>query len=413
MLKIDEDRLLNDILLTRNRLVYGVSKEKIKKDYNGMYLLNKVLANSFNKYVIMDKMFLDFNGTVELLEKNHDRVVNDFYTKVSNYGEILVNSFNNFDKITNKYNSTYLPYYGVIKNYSEKDFKEIILSYFSTYGNDIYKIAKKYFDENRIQMAYTTKIDSIDENIGGFFASLSWLDSGYIISLYNKYNTTSLLSICHELGHAIDAERFIFSQKKKIDPFSDPFLEIPSTFFEIGAHYYLINQKIDVFGSKILLNDRYYVIRNSSESMTNIYSSDNVIMQKDGDILIPCRKNYKKEDVIFNSDNSIIINGELLYNYELKDDEVIIDAYLKYPFRDDIIYGLGYYIAFHLNEIRNKDIKDFNRIFNDIITLRKEANLEDLINLLGISKDEFTSCKLIEDRMKEDILSLNKKFNVY
>ena len=117
--------------------------------------------------------------------------------------------------------------------------------------------------------------------------------------------------------------------------------------------------------------------------------------------------------------NVIIVGGSglyikaLLYNYELKDDEVIIDAYLKYPFRDDIIYGLGYYIAFHLNEIRNKDIKDFNRIFNDIITLRKEANLEDLINLLGISKDEFTSCKLIEDRMKEDILSLNKKFNVY
>ena len=49
-------------------------------------------------------------------------------------------------------------YYDVIRKYSEADFKDLILGYYSTYGNDYYKIAKKYFDESRIQFGANNPI---------------------------------------------------------------------------------------------------------------------------------------------------------------------------------------------------------------------------------------------------------------
>ena len=82
-----------------------------------------------------------------------------------------------------------------------------------------------------------------------------------------------------------------------------------------------------------------------------------------------------------------------------------------YPFRDDIIYLLGYYTALHLNKIEDK--KEIMRNLKNIITSRKEASLEEIIDLTGISFEDYLSGKIIKDRVQNNVIALKKKFKVY
>lgn len=77
-----------------------------------------------------------------------------------------------------------------------------------------------------------------------------------------------------------------------------------------------------------------------------------------------------------------------------------------------MLYGLGYYTALHLNLIKDYDINEFNKVLNNIITLRKESNFEQIINLMGISLDDFLEGKYIKNKINTHVLEINKRFNI-
>ena len=78
-----------------------------------------------------------------------------------------------------------------------------------------------------------------------------------------------------------------------------------------------------------------------------------------------------------------------------------------------MLYGLGYYFALHLNMIKDNSMEEFKKIFNSIITSRKESSLVEIIEKLGISLEDFISGKYIKTKIENDNLVLKKRYNVY
>ena len=269
----------------------------------------------------------------------------------------------------NEINFDVCPYYRNMKKYDEKTFKDIILSYFATYGNKEYEIVKKYFDENRIEMSYEK---CADDDLAAAFALLTKLKSGYIISIHNNYNTWSMTDLVHELGHAIDAERFLFPQQKKVNVFSDMLCEIPSTTYEIGFLNYLLNNNIDE-SARIIKNYKHSLLADASDELNYIYSLTDINSDYDGNL-------YDKDGNV-------------------------------YPFKDMLSYGLGYYFSYILNYIKDNNPEEFDKIFYNVISSRNEIiHLIDFAKIMGISEEEFLNCNLVKNDIIENQGMLKLKY---
>ena len=368
MIKIDEDILISDLVST----AYSFStanRDFIKKEYNNFLVLNQSLILNHGKIIKGHETLLDRSKYPDDFFTYGDNSYNEFIDKVDEIQYLLKDIAGHYKRFLRKIRFGQLVYYDRIKSFSEKDFIDIIISYYATYGDKYYKIAKKYFDENRIN------IDSnLADDAAGYYVPIIWLCSGYVYSLYPNYDTVSAASIVHELGHAVDAEVFLFPQQKKLPIFSDILLEVPSTTFEIGFYDYLRKEHIDIDGGLILDNNRVASLYDFFADLREAINSENLDIDGDG----------------------IAINEK---GYE-------------YDFRTDLIYGLGYYLAFHLNEIKNSGNKDYLKILNSIITTRKESSLYDVINMLGIRLEDFINGTYIKPRIKENLLTLKKRYNV-
>lgn len=413
MIKIDENRLISDLYYTRNEFKSGRYKDIIKSNYSDFFLLNRVLANTIGKMINEKNIFRDKKEVEDMMNKRSVFHINKFAKLGEENSKYYFKMFQSLDNILDESNFKCLPYYDTVRFYSEKDFKDIILSFFNEYGDNYYKIVKKYFDEERILLGYTTSHNN--ENMAGFFANLTWIYAGYIISRYQTYDSFSLCSIVHELGHAIDAEIFLFPQQKVIPVMSDIFIEIPSTVFEMSMFDYLNKNKIDYDGSLILLNDRLAMLQSLNEEYTKILNTDNLYINEKGNLNRYTKELIKKEDAIIDEDNNVLIEnqGEKDRRAQLTSDgDVIVNRKFEYQYRDTLLYGLGYYMALHLNLIKDYDIHEFNIVLNNIITLRKESNFEQIIDLMGISLEDFLEGKYIKDKINNHVLELNKRFNI-
>ncbi len=415
MISINEDRLIKDLYYTRYLFVQGTSKNIIKKDYSSFYLLNRVLANTYHKMISEKNIFRNPNEISNMLAIKNYKEINkllDFNDKESS---IIIESIKNYDKFLDEIDFKDIPYYEVIRSYSEKDFKDILLSYFNTFGDKYYNIAKKYFDEGRIHMGYS-QLDG-KGNAAGFFANLTWIYAGYIISMYKDYNTWSLVSIAHELGHAVDAETFLFPQQKYLPTFADVFIEVPSTTFELGLLDYLKNNKIDVTGSLIHYNDRFMLLKNYSNIFKKLENdSIDYYLNTDGELVTTNTFVIKKEDAIIDEDGQIQLktDGEVSRRaYYNEDGDIVVEKDYVYQYRDAILYSIGYYTALNLNEIKKEDISEFKKILNNIITLRKESSYENMIDMMGLSKEEYISGNKIKNTINDNTQLLKKRFNAY
>ena len=369
MIKIDEDILISDLVST----AYSFStanRDFIKKEYNNFLVLNQSLALNHGKIIKGQDTLLDRSKYPDDYYNYGDNSYNEFIDKIDEIQYLLKDIAGHYKRFLKKIRFGQMSHFDKMKSFSEKDFIDIIISYYASYGDKYYKIAKKYFEEKRINIDST-----LLEEAGGYFVPIIWLNSGYIYSLYPNYDTISAASIVHELGHAVDAEIFLFPQQKKLPIFSDLLLEVPSTTFEMGFYDYLRKQYIDIDGGLILDNNRVADVYDFFANLRDAINSENLDVDIDG-----------------------IATNEKGYEYD---------------FRTDIVYGLGYYLAFHLNEIRNSGNKDYLKILNSIITLRKEASLYDIVNMLGIRLEDFVYGTHIKPRIKENLLTLKKRYNVY
>ena len=412
MIEIDEKKLIQDLYYTRNSFSSGVSKDMIKNDYAEFSMLNDVLATIFGKMFRLEHIFRNADEVQKMINKfqNNNRL--DFLNFAFLNQELIHEIFTNYTDYLKSIDFKHIPYVEQVRRYSEKDFIDLILSYYSTYGDLYYKAAKKYFDENRIHMGFK----DMGNNAAGFYSPLIWLKSGYIISMYKGYNTWSATSFCHELGHAIDAETFIFPQQKVIPALSDMLMEVPSTTFELGFLDYLKRNKIDVKGSEIIQNDRIMFLKECANNYDVIYNEDDVMVELNGDVLIPCPEKYPISRITFNEDGTALVDNKLKCekdSYYVDGNFVYVNKYKVYHYREDMLYGLGYYFALHLNMIKDNSMQDFKKVFNNIITSRKECSLPEIIEKLGIRLEDFVSGELIKPKIAGEYLTLKKRYNVY
>lgn len=371
----NQDRLISDLKKLKEYYKKHQKQSDITFDYIGFYVLDKLaidlLGFSFEPFSV----FEDPNEIQSLFEKMSCQEINSFNTFMRDNYEDLFVLFNKLNKYLIKIDYPTLPFYKLISGYSEKDFTDILLSFFSRYGNDMYKLVKKYMDEDRIVMSYNHKIG--EENSTAMHIGSKKLKSGYIIMQHRRYNDLSLSSLVHELGHAYDRESFIYPQQKKLREFEDYFIEVPSSYFELEFYDYLIEQGIHVDGANILKNDRYTYM---DDAFPAVCSTDKSFFEQ--------------------REPSIILNIE---NYEARS-----------KVRKEIIYGIGIYTALHLQYLReNMSYKEFMKLFYDFISLRKERTLQSSIEGLGINYEDFINGTIAYPKIEESSLSLKRRFKIY
>lgn len=367
MLKIDEKLLLSDLLLTVKQLHMHPDSNLLKCDYNRFIELNEICAQNFYKMVDPNGVVIDTQKTQRIIDKSDNLGLYKFCYTIDSNNKLIYDIFSSYSKILEDINFYPIRYYDVIRKYSEKDYIDLILSYFATFGDKIYNIVKKYFDEKRIHMG-----QPYDGNYAAFFMDLLWLNSGYIFSSFNYYDSMSASSLVHELGHAIDAEMFIFPQQEDSNIYFDHLCEVPSVTFELGFIDYLKESKIDIDGSMILNNDMVLELSEFASDLKELFLDLDCEMFPNG----VARDNNGKD----------------------------------YDVRKDILYGMGYYFAMHLNLIRKSNINEYLKILNNIITSRNETDLEENIKMLGISVDDFKSGKYIKPVIKKDFNDVKKRY---
>ena len=315
-------------------------------------------------------LFNDEKSIRRVANKYNNRQANKYIDIVDENEELILSIFRNFDKMLINAEYEDIPVGNWLKTYSEKEFKDILLCYFSLFGSNVYKTVKKYFDEGRIQ----THIPSKDNYSGQYFGS-RYLKTGYITSVHTKLDTLNLSSIAHELGHAVDRELFIYSQQKKLTIADEVLLEVPSAFYELEFLEFLKNNYIDRNGANLLINDRCGLIKEYRDDIESTYSEPGGFVDFD--------------------ENFVIERDGEETTYEL---------------RDGLHYGLGYYYGFHLCEQFENEPSTFNKIFFDFISSRKERTISEGIKSLGYDIDEFTSSDIILPRIKDSTLELKKRY---
>ncbi len=368
MLQIDDDRLSREVYVTRELLKSG-NREFIKREYDSFILLNGSLFLNFPRkdYDLSDLKFRQqISHSLKRLDRN---AFWDFMYFIWSNKELLKDMGGHVIDLSDEIDYKNIPYFDVCKTYSEKQFIDIILSYYATFGNKIYGIVKKYFDEKRINMGSIPLPGTT-----GFFSQFIWLNSGYIFSKYSNFGGPSIANVVHELGHAIDAELFLFPQQKKNQLFNDMFVEIPAISFETGFYDYLQDTNIDRLGGKILANNRATNLFFNLERANLALSDEDLMVYENG-----------------------LAKDSKGYGYQL---------------RKDLLYGLGSIFAYHLNEIRKNSIEDFLKILNNLATSRKEMSLEEAINMTGFDLEEFVSCSNIKTHLNENCLTLKKRYNL-
>jgi len=154
MIKINENTLRNDLLYTYLVLGSYPSKSFIKDNYDdfvSLFLTYDEFYKSKIEYYNVYNKPNNFALTQLYAQRFIIQDYNEYINKVKRSIVPIINSSSSICDIMFDLDFYSLNYYDALRRYSEKDFKDLILGYYSTYGNEYYKIAKKYFDENRIQ----------------------------------------------------------------------------------------------------------------------------------------------------------------------------------------------------------------------------------------------------------------------
>ena len=357
---IDKDQLIKETARLGNTLYNGVSLDRVAREYSSFMAMNSIIGNLVGGCLDYNIVFKNQPEMPRYIKKDHDRSMMNFYNKVLRefhlYKQICTNT------LTSYLDSEIEDYMlgGNLRHYSEADAKAILLDYFSQYGEKAYNIAKKMIDENRIQMGYQYE----NSPSMAFHTGSVILQSGYICLQQDKYDTSTLSFLAHEIGHAIDKELFYYPQQKKIKIYDDPFNEVPSTFFELGMLSYLKEEGIDPNGA--LLLESFYI---------------NIM--------------YARQYHILETLTEMEKTGRIEITEE---------------FREWILYGIGYYMALAMNEESRKNPMEYFRTFTDMICSRNECNFEQLIEVAGLDSETFFNGDFIKDKMNTQKMKLKKRY---
>ena len=357
---IDKEQLIKETARLGNSIYNGLSLDRVAREYSCFMAMNSIIGNLAGGCLDYNVVFKNQPEMPRYIKKDYDKSMMNFYSKVLKefhlYKQICTNT------LTSYLDSDIEDYMlgGKFRHYSEKDAKEILLNYFSQYGEKAYQVAKRMIDENRIQMGYQYK----NSPSMAFHTGSVLLQSGYICLHQDKYDTATLSFLAHEIGHAIDKELFYYPQQKKIKIYDDPFNEVPSTFFELGMLSYLKEEGIDPNGALVL--ESFYM---------------NIM--------------YGRQYHILETLTEMEKTGRIEITEE---------------FREWILYGIGYYISLALNEESRKNPREYFKYFTDMICSRNECNFEQLIEVAGLDTETFFNGDFIKKRINDEKMQLKKRY---
>lgn len=366
----NDGQFFQDLMATYEKLREG-RKDFIKREYQPFSNSNLTFATNTNFILggmgTKDDVLKDM-GVEEVSRIYQKRGSLDPFVKTVGYDiELLLEVGKQLKRYARRSRFEKFNYYDAMKTYSEKEFMDILLSYYATYGDKYYQIAKKYIEDHRISFG-----SKLINNSKAYFLQFNWLNSGYIFTSYNKLDGVTLGGVAHEIGHAVDSETFLFPQRKKHIIFSDTMVEFPSVAFEIGLYDYLKDQNIDYTGGLILGNMRAHCM---------IYH--------------------------FTTNRKALLDpGLMIYQNGVAEDSKGV----CYDFRTNLVYGLGYLFGFHLSEIRKRDPQEFLRVLNNINTQRFEIPLDEAIKMTGYDLMGFLDCRYIRPRITEDCMELKRRY---
>lgn len=358
-MNIDKTKLIKETIELANYLS-DCSMEKIATNYplyinlNTFIVSNDILGNltgyCFDYEKILNK---DSVNIKVILDNEKEKSINSFNEKIIKEKDLYKKILANYFVIYNNSGLEYTEQKYQEKIFSKSDILEIIYSFYSQYGNDTYLTCKKMIEEERIQMGFKQS----DNDSEGFYISSSQLEIGYICLKNNRFDTSTLIYLVHELGHAIDKELFYFPNKKNI-LLDDTFSEIPSSFFEWEITDYLIKNNIDrktaISHQEFQLNQLY---------LRSIYLI-NILM----------KKNIKNQT-------------------SLTEDT-----------RQLFLYAIGYYLSLAMNNLSNYNPKDYFNYFKKINSIREHCDLNQVIEIAKIDKKSFIEGEILQKKINELIL---------
>ena len=372
-MKTYQERLISDLKRLRDYYKTHQKKSNLTFDFSSFYNLDSIATPILGFSFEPTSTIIDEESAIVIAQDSYKEIL-VFNKQIYENFEELYSMFDNLDEFMSDIDYPTLPYYSLLRKFNEKDFTDILLSFLSEYGNDMVNIAKKYMDEDRIIMNY--RMNPHDQFKAMHIGS-KLLKSGYIILRHDEYTTYSLSSLVHELGHAYDRERFIYSQQKRIRNFEDLLIEVPSIYFEMEFYDYLIRNKINKDGAMILKNEK---LTRMSDTFASFY--------------ITTKEYFKIVD-------PIILQSESDYNK-------------RSAFRNDLIYGLGIYISIHLSHLRrNMNSEEFMKELYNFISSRKERTLKESVEGLGIDYNDFLTGTYVYPEVHESSLKLKRRFKIY
>lgn len=362
-MEIDSSLLSSEVWRLGHSLYDGVSKDRETDESRSLSAFNSILYDltdkAFNVAKIIErrpylnnKIIRENNKGMDMFFENVRKDEWIFKILFANYHNLCVDTdiFNYSKKM-------------VDKKYTDKEVKDLILGFYSLYGNSVYEVIKKYFDEGRIQTGSRLCQNRSDAT---FYNSLL-LKSGYIVVKEKENNINMLTSLAHELGHAVDFGMFYNPQQKKGKFYSDIYQETASSFFEYGFVKYLLDNRIECDESllyiSIFLKEAYYRICRLVDSYMegNFYSQD------------------------FDDKNR---NSSLF------------------------IYSLGELLSIGMNQVMGEHRQEYMKMFNNFVCSRNEANFVPLLLMAGIDDYQFINGLMFEKEFKDVGIQLKKKFNI-
>lgn len=385
-MEIDLEHLISDIVILSNHLHRNQTPNNIKRNLNNLVSYAGMLENLSGYTVDLEQIFFDGRGAADLYNKFLSRKYDEFYKYINDNLSVICKMFYNYDNMMGS-----IPFqdYYVLRNFrkfTEKDFKDIILSYYASCSEDSYKKVKEFFEENRVLLVNNRNLSYSQ------YVSSPALESGYAICNYDICDTQSMTTLVHELGHMLDYKNLYVTQGKTYSVADDALLEVASVGREYDFLNYLIKNKIDPISARILINNLVIETFDGYEYSSLLDGYGNVIFMDEFDFNNKLSEDDGVSDEEYDEEN---------YTYYIN----------KEQFRLRLLYALGNYFAFHLYEIKKQNPKEYEKIFHNLISTRKECkSILESIDKLNIPLDDFLSSKMIEESIRSNSMELKKKF---
>ena len=389
-MKINEERLRSET----KRLEQILGRKQFKRGYE----------NEFQNVAMYDEILYSIGATptyasekifttqqIEFINKMMDRGLYDLCAFYNQNRDIIQKGLTSYEKILRSDPVLEMAPTYQLQHISFPMFKELLFEYYSQYGNQIYKIVKKYVDEGRIELG-----DSMDPTASGVYFGSNITKSGYITIHRNKKLSLFTLGVLvHELGHAIDFETLHYPQSKNMNLFSDVLIEVPSYHFEMGLYDFLIKNNIHPNDAHALMSSLYQELSYFGKSFDDLFNMKDFFIEDGG--------------YVTNQDGKFVdYEGKEIEETEDLDEECDCKGPRKMDATEVLKYSLGMYIAAQTNQLASQDREAYIKDLLRFTTLRKESSLIESLERLGISQEQFETASIIEPRIKDE-LTLTRK----